>query len=200
MTNQSNHLIVFMRNPVAGKVKKRLSLRVGPDVALEIFRKLYKHTLATVDDLPYHKLLYFSEYIDEAISYPYKELKVSLQSGADLGERMKRAFEQSFENSAKRVVLIGTDCPEINTSVIAEAFEELGDHEVVIGPAEDGGYFLIGMSKPNYQIFDQKQWGGENVLIDTIKDLTFNNVSFIVLDMLYDVDTYEDAMRAKLIT
>jgi uncharacterized protein len=200
MSNISaNHLLIFMRNPELGKVKKRLAVSVGNEKALEVYRLLYEHTLSVAGSMPYKKIIYFSQHLDPDVSNLCRDFNLQVQSGADLGERMNSAIKNSLDNGARKVVLIGTDCPDINHQIIAEAFKGLDDNEVVLGPADDGGYYLVGMSLPRFSIFNDIPWGSKNVLTDTIDTLKKNKISFLLLGKMFDVDDFDDAVRAGFI-
>ena len=113
-----------------------------------------------------------------------------MQAGAHLGEKMKNAFREAFEAGYKRVVLIGSDLPDLDILVLTQAFEALRDQKVVLGPASDGGYYLIGLTEIPKRIFANKSWGGPKVLADTLDDLKGIPVS--LLSEKNDVDRYED--------
>ena len=194
--NEPCHLIVFLKNAELGRVKTRLAVEVGDDKALDIYQKLSAYTLNVVSNLPYDKRIYFSSQIKSEELLPDDSFKHFLQRGKDLGDRMYSALKSSFVESAQKVVIIGSDCPVISESIIAEAFDALNDTDVVIGPAEDGGYYLIGMSQPYKFLFEDIIWGTENVFIDTYTKLNDHNIKFRILERLYDVDTVDDAKKA----
>jgi len=115
----------------------------------------------------------------------------------DLGERMKNAFIKGFEDGYERIVLIGSDLPDITAQHINKGLEALNKTEVVFGPAEDGGYYLVGLSKMHQSIFNDKPWSTSQLLEKTLKELRENNISCSTLDTLNDIDTYEDLVASK---
>ncbi|MDC0007342.1 TIGR04282 family arsenosugar biosynthesis glycosyltransferase, partial [Winogradskyella sp.] len=116
----------------------------------------------------------------------------TVQNGADLGERMLNAFKDGFKAGYKKIVLIGSDLPDINASHILQGLEVLKDNDVVFGPAEDGGYYLVGMSKMVASIFTNKPWSQPNLLEVTLQELHNNNTTIGTLATLNDIDNYED--------
>ncbi len=186
-------VIVFVKNIKLGKVKTRLAKTIGNQAAFEVYKELVTITeLATkVLDVPLH--IYFS---DKVIDTKWKNAYKTVQKGSDLGERMKNAFINGFKKGYERIVLIGSDLPDINATHIQNGLNALNHSEVVFGPAEDGGYYLVGMSKMNSQIFEKKPWSQSNLLEKTLHELDQLNVSVSILDMLNDIDTYEDLIAS----
>ena len=186
----SNLLMIFTRNPELGKVKTRLAKTIGDEAALEIYKFLLEHTVKVTKDLKADKATYYSvsninnDIWDPAL-YQKKE-----QKGDDLGERMHNAFSEAFQNGYEKVIIIGSDMYDITSEHIEEAFTQLDNNEIVVGPAEDGGYYLLGLKKPIRAIFENKAWGTDTVFQDTMKDLTNNQVH--LLETLNDIDVYED--------
>ncbi len=189
---------VFIKNPKKGVVKTRLAVSVGEDQALSIYKKLLAYTKDLILELEAQKEVWYSKFIDNNDDWDLKNFAKKLQSGADLGERMKNALKESFDEDPKQlVILIGSDCAELTQKVIEEAFEELRENDLVIGPAEDGGYYLIGMSKYIPGIFDGIEWSTENVLSQTLAKAKNEHASVFLLKKLNDVDTIEDWERVK---
>ena len=118
------------------------------------------------------------------------------QKGEDLGERMLNAFKNGFEAGYKKIVLIGSDLPEINPDYIKKGIETLDNNEVVFGPAEDGGYYLVGMSNLIEDIFLNKPWSQPSLLKGTLQELHNLNISVGILGTLNDIDTYEDLITS----
>lgn len=140
-----NVLIIFTKNPLYGKVKTRLAATVGNDKALEAYKTLTNHTHAITYYLNCSKIVFYTdEIVEDGI---WKDYQKQLQHGTDLGERMMNAFEYVFQNEYLKAVIIGCDCPELTEQIIKKAFEHLDKYDVVIGPAADGGYYLLGMKK-----------------------------------------------------
>lgn len=189
--NREKVLIVLLKNPIRGKVKTRLAESVGEDAALQIYLRLMKHTLTIADKVQAHKLILWSDYIQDGPG-SLGSATHGLQQGGDLGERMAAAFRQSFNLGAQRAVIIGSDCPGINADLIEEAFDQLVRNDVVIGPACDGGYYLLGMSSFYPQLFAGKKWSTEHVYRDTLADTLRLALSASILKEMSDIDEEKD--------
>ncbi|MEP7253972.1 MAG: TIGR04282 family arsenosugar biosynthesis glycosyltransferase, partial [Ginsengibacter sp.] len=161
-------LIIFVRNPVLGKVKSRLAATLGPEKALEIYKALLKHTRDISVDLFCDKFIFYEDFVNENDLWPNDVYKKYLQEGSDLGSRMEKAFKQLFDSRYEKVVIVGSDCYELSDNAIKNAFYLLSENDIVIGPASDGGYYLLGMKKFIPQLFEDKKWSSETVYIDTI--------------------------------
>lgn len=183
-----NQLIIFIKNPVKGKVKTRLAAGIGNDKALEIYLILIDHTLKIAAKTNSDKHLFFSDYLTEDYSGTTK----NCQHGNDLGERMKNAFHSVMKGEEIKTIIIGTDCAELNHEIITLAFEKLETHDLVIGPAIDGGYYLLGMKKYFPEIFIGIEWSTSEVLVQTIELANKNSKSVYLLPVLCDIDTEED--------
>jgi len=190
-------LIIFVKNPVLGKVKTRLAADIGNEKALKVYQYLLNYTKDVLLECPFDKVVYYLDEIAFSDIFEFEYFDKELQNGFDLGDRMQNAIKASLDLGYKKAVLIGSDCAEITSAIIEEAFEKLNNHDVVLGPAIDGGYYLIGMQKSQKQLFKNKQWGGSNVLVDTLLDLKEKDNSYYLLPALNDVDTLEDL---KLLT
>ena len=186
-----NLLIIFYRNPEKGKVKTRLAATLGDDKALLVYLELARQTRTVTVLLDCDKAVYYSSKIEEGDLWT-RDYGKFLQRGADLGIRMRNAFEEGFARGYKSICTIGTDCYELTSREIREAFQYLKDCDVVIGPAADGGYFLLGMNKLYPQLFEKKKWSTETVFDDTIRDIEAAGLTFLELKTLSDVDTEED--------
>lgn len=184
--------MVFIKNPVAGKVKTRLAATLGDSAALAIYRKLLGHTLQITRPLPCVKVACFSHFIPGDDEWRSSGFKAGLQQGADLGERMYNAFAGNIDKTCRHAVLIGSDCFELNTDIIEQAFTALRNHDVVIGPAADGGYYLLGMKRPHPALFQHKQWSTDTVLKDTLQDCSALHLSWFLLPELSDIDEEKD--------
>ena len=191
----NNALIIFIKNPVKGKVKTRLAATIGDDMALEIYKKLLKHTLDIVEHVAVDKFLFFSDTIEESIGFVNTPVYKVIQSGNNLGDKMSNAFERLFKNKYKRIIIIGTDCPGITANILEEAFSKLNDKDVVIGPAVDGGYYLIGVNQEQSNLFDNIEWSTSAVLNSTIGRCKKNNLSYTLLEELSDVDEEKDLIH-----
>jgi rSAM/selenodomain-associated transferase 1 len=185
-------LIIFYRNPELGKVKTRLAATVGDEKAFAIYLKLASHTREVALQTACDRVVYYSDFIDTEDSWSNDQFKKSLQTGESLGERMKQAFANSFDAGYKRVCIIGTDCPGLTTQIINESFVKLKSNDVVIGPATDGGYYLLGMENFWPTLFENKAWSTDSVLSQTVQDAKQLNLLNFLLPTLTDVDEEKD--------
>lgn len=189
-TKNSNCLIIFTRNPELGKGKRRLAATVGDPAAFEIYKFLLAHTREITKDLNATKQVWYSEEVQKNDDWDTAIYDKYAQEGEDLGLRMKIAFLEAFKTH-DHVIIIGSDMYDMNQADLENAFEQLKSHDAVIGPAEDGGYYLLGFTKKLVAgVFENKEWGTERVLEKTLNDL--KNVNCAVLEERNDVDYYED--------
>lgn len=185
-----NLLLIFTRNPELGKVKTRLAKDVGEKSALKIYEFLLNHTAAVTKNLAVTREVYYSEAIWEQDVWDNELYSKKLQQGEDLGDRMLQAFKESFKNGYKNIIIIGSDLYELETKDLQSAFHLLEQKEAVIGPALDGGYYLLGMNKLYPEVFKQKAWGTSSVLGATLEDLKGTDLG--VLETRNDVDHFSD--------
>lgn len=183
-------LLIFTRNPELGKVKTRLAKTVGDQTALEIYSFLLQKTREVSLKVSSDKAIYYSVKIRENDIWDANSYQKHLQMGDDLGVRMQHAFQQSFKDGYQKVVIIGSDLYDLTPEIIENAFTQLDSNELVLGPAKDGGYYLLGMKTLHPAIFQNKEWGTASVLRETLEDLKDKKVS--LLEELNDVDVYED--------
>lgn len=184
-------MLIFLRNPVLGKTKTRLAKTIGDEKALKIYLKLLTHTLQTASRLKKATVrLCFTEQADESDFFKAYNFENTQQKGDDLGQRMQHEFEKGFAEGYGKVVVIGTDLPTLATHHLENAFEALNTFDAVLGPAADGGYYLLGLKKSIPEVFRGKAWGTETVLRETLLDLEKNKV--YLLETLNDIDTEED--------
>lgn len=188
-------LLILTRNPELGKCKTRLASKVGDKTALDIYQFLLDHTVSFTKELEVEKWVYYSEEIWEDDIWDSKIYQKKLQIGEDLGERMMNAFKEGFQTGFDNIIIIGSDMFHLNQSDLEEAFSRLKDNDYVVGPAEDGGYYLLGMKSLNKKLFQNKIWGTDTVLSNTLKDLKSDEVA--LLDEKNDVDYYEDIKDIK---
>ena len=185
-----NLILVFVRNPELGKVKTRLAKTIGASAALKTYTILLSHTESVLQAIPYDKVVYYSEEIQQNDLWNETLYFKKLQKGFDLGARMRHAFGMAFEDSYEKVVIVGSDLYDLKPTHIEDAFEALDDHDIVIGPSLDGGYYLLGMKELHSAVFENKVWGTNSVLKATLNDLKQQNVK--LLEALNDIDTFED--------
>jgi len=186
-------VLIFQKNAILGKVKTRLAAGVGEEQALNIYIQLLAKTYLVLRDISVSITTYFSEFIPEKPTYPAGNRMV--QVGQDLGERMKNAFAENFELGIEKVVLIGTDCPSLEGKHIIQAFEALDQSDLVLGPAKDGGYYLIGMKRRADFLFEGITWSSELVLSQTLALAAEQDLQTSLLPVLEDIDTLEDWER-----
>ncbi|HKL02952.1 MAG TPA: TIGR04282 family arsenosugar biosynthesis glycosyltransferase [Cryomorphaceae bacterium] len=190
--NHDSLLIVFAKNPELGKVKTRLARTIGDEKALMIYLKLLEHTHAIADKVFADKAVFYSEKVQDFDILDYYKFPKFLQKGRSLGERMDRAIGQAFAQQYEKVVIIGSDCFELSTEIIEDALRALDDTNVVVGPAVDGGYYLLGMDRHYPHLFKNKNWSSEDVFLDTLLDIKKLNLSYTLMPTLNDVDEEKD--------
>lgn len=189
-------LIIFYRNPDLGKVKTRLEATVGDEKALAIYLMLASHTRSITEHVSVDKVVYYADFIDREDNWSNTLFDKQLQRGADLGERMLNAFADGFSDSYQSICIIGTDCYDLTTEIIVKAFKKLERQDAVIGPAHDGGYYLLGMNNLLAGVFRNKQWSTGSVCADTMSDFKKLGLNFFQLEMLTDVDQESDLPEA----
>ena len=183
-------VLVFCKNQIIGKVKSRLALKIGQKKAFLIYSELVDKTASIVNSLSSEVHVYYSDYIEENDKFNSSKIKKFIQKGNNLGYRIINALNISFKNFSP-VVVIGSDLWKLEISDIEDTFRILKNKNVVIGPSNDGGYYLIGMNYLDTKIFENKNWGEESVLNDTIRDID-DKTNIHLLDEKTDIDTYDD--------
>ena len=190
---------LFARAPRLGRVKTRLSPRFTPEEALALHVALLADSLellrrgAAATQAAGRLYLADGELPDPEIAAPGIELRP--QQGADLGERLRRAFQEALEPGPGRMVVIGSDSPQLPVQWVARAFEELESHELIIGPARDGGYYLLGVRRVHPFLFEEIPWGTSQVYRETVRRARRQGVSIASLPALDDVDVEESVAR-----
>ncbi|KAM3095816.1 TIGR04282 family arsenosugar biosynthesis glycosyltransferase [Phormidesmis sp. 146-12] len=198
-------LIIFTRYPEPGKAKTRLIPALGPQGAAALHRQMTEQTLTEVRHLqtlrPVAVEVRFSgsdlfespaRGRDQMQAWLGKDLSYSSQHSGDLGDRLSQAFQSAFDRSAKSVIAIGTDCPDLDASILAIAFEKLQTHDLVLGAATDGGYYLIGLRHFMPDLFVGVAWSTAIVLQQTVAIAEKLGCSIAYLPVLSDVDRPED--------
>lgn len=185
----------MIKYPEPGRVKTRLAGDIGAEKAALICRKITERVMKqTMPDAgKFERFVFYdpSERIRDFVSWLPHE-KFIAQAGSDVGERMDNAIRYLLENGAEKVVITGADIPELSGKIIIQAFEMLGHADVVVGPAHDGGYYLIGMKSPMPELFRNIIWSTRYVFSETIMALEHSGKSYGVLPVLSDLDTIED--------
>ncbi len=202
----SNALIVFIKNPQLGKVKTRLAATVGNEKALEIYHLLMAHTQKITNQIDTKKYLYYSDFVDNNDIWPndvYHKLRQNATQ--DLGLKMASAFRDTIRENHPKVLIVGSDCLELTQEIINQAYTQLGDNEVVIGPAYDGGYYLIGFDFKSIgercgevlrKVFLDKKWSHSNVFAEAIQACQNLNLKVAKLPTLTDVDEEKDFLKS----
>jgi rSAM/selenodomain-associated transferase 1 len=184
----STALIIFVRNPVHGKVKTRLAKVIGDDRALEIYILLLKHTFDITKGLKCKKFVFYANEIAQDDLWSGADFGKRLQRGNDLGERMQNAMNELFIKGFSQVIIIGSDCFELNSSVLEDAISYLNKNDAVFGPAQDGGYYLLGLKTLIPELFVNKKWSTNEVAKETINDFKRLQISYYLLPKLNDID------------
>jgi hypothetical protein len=179
-------LIVFVKKPVEGKVKTRLAKGVGHTEAVRIYKALLTNTEEVIAPLS-QDVFIFSDVHFEGY---FKGYSWYLQEGTDLGVKMYNAFEQVFSLGYHSVSIIGSDCFELTTEIIQDAYKSAKPS--VLGPSKDGGYYLLGLKGNHKAIFDKVDWSTERVLEQTKKQLQSVEMNYDLLPTLTDIDDLED--------
>lgn len=183
-------LIIFVRNPVQGRVKTRIAATIGDENALAIYKHLLQYTKQIVSFLDVTKHVFYADELNGNDLWDGNEKY--LQTGNDLSDRMKNAFNCVFAKGYSKVIIIGSDCFELTPSIIDSAFDYLDESDIVIGPAKDGGYYLLGMSTPHPYLFENIQWSTNRVFNETLGIIRENNLSISLLPELNDIDEEKD--------
>lgn len=189
-------ILIFIKNPQLGQVKTRLADSVGPACALQIYQQLLELTQKVTAQIDCSRQLWYSQFIDKNDGWDSSQFEKKQQQGQDLGRRMGHAFEEAFAEGFERAVIIGSDCAELTAEIIQAAFSELKNHDVVIGPSQDGGYYLLGMKKRYPTLFEHIDWSTSTVYDDTVARIQELNLSYSNLPMLNDIDTEEDLRQS----
>lgn len=191
-------IIVFVKNPEPGKVKTRLAKDIGDAAAVDVYRQLLRHTHDVLVPVSAGKFIFYADEINRLDLWETNSFYKQLQHGNDLGERMQHAFSFLFELGYERVLIIGSDCPQLSTVHLNHAFELLETHDVCIGPVDDGGYYLLGLRAVHLPFFSNKAWSTDSVYSSTINDATEAGLTVAVTtEQLRDVDTLTDWEELK---
>jgi rSAM/selenodomain-associated transferase 1 len=188
-----NHLCIFVKNPELGKVKTRLAKSINDKKALEVYKYLLQLTKKVVDQLNCDVTIWYAN--QPAKNDIWDDYRKSAQIEGDLGMRMHHAILESKKRSFENTCIIGSDCPGLTSEIINSAFDNLSASDVVIGPATDGGYYLIGMKKSHKTLFESINWSTSSVLSSTIEIANMLGLSYYLLPELSDIDTIDDLNR-----
>lgn len=192
---KTDALLIFIRNPELGKVKTRLAKIIGDAKALVVYEDLLQHTMEQTQNVDCDKFVFYDSAIVEGDIWEDDFYQKRIQTKGDLGDKMQGAFELLFDMGYTNCLIVGSDLFDLKTEIIETAFTELQKNNVVLGPAEDGGYYLLGLKEMNKKLFQDKDWGSSTVLSDTLKDLETQKTH--LLPTLNDIDTFEDLMNSN---
>jgi uncharacterized protein len=189
----NERLIVFLKAPRPGSVKTRIAQTAGRDRACSIYGELVEAVLNRLTALKDIELRFSPDDAETEIQkWLRNDWLAQPQGDGDLGERLHRAFANAFAAGAERIVIIGSDSPEVSTKDIRVAWKELNTHDIVVGPAVDGGYWLIGLRAPQPQLFAGIEWSSDQVLAQTLSRAKSLGLKIQLLRILADIDTEED--------
>ena len=170
---------------------------IGIDKALDVYQELIHHTHKITKKLEVDKSVYYSEYVEIEDIWDNGDFKLTSQKGFTLGEKMSNAFDEAFD-SYNKVIIIGSDCYDLSSKHIKLAFEMLEENDVVVGPAKDGGYYLLGMSEFFPQLFQDKEYSTDTVLKELLEEAEELELSVYKLPVLNDIDTLEDLKETNI--
>jgi len=189
-------LLFFIKNPERGKVKTRLASAVGGEMAVRLYKRFLLEMLSTLNKgtFLFYLCFYPADALEGLRNWLGEDYLYMPQQGEDLGERMKNCFMEALAMNFKRVVLIGSDIPDLPLEFIEEAFRSLNENDAVIGPSLDGGYYLIGFKDKKFspKVFKGIPWSTERVFEQTMKILGREGLTVHTLQPRRDIDTIED--------
>ncbi len=189
--------MIFVRNPIPGTVKTRLAKSIGNQKALEVYHQLMAHTAAVSAAAEADCKVFYSTETVRGDVFDDNRFQKGVQHQGGLGERMESAFSEACLRYHK-VVIIGSDCYDLDSERLNHAFEALEENDVVIGPAFDGGYYLIGMKQLHPELFRNKTWSTQSVLPDTIQSIVQLGKKYTLLPALRDIDHLSDLEKTDL--
>lgn len=181
-----------MKVPQRGKVKSRLAKDIGEAKALRVYEVLLEKCRWEIGQVDCEVDLYYHPFIVEEDIWEPHQFNKKLQAKGDLGLKMKIAFEEHFRSNKSPAVIIGSDCYDLEAKHIEAAFEALKKHDVVFGPANDGGYYLLGMNRLIPQLFRDIPWSTDQVLKRSVEELEISRLKYFMLEELIDLDTFAD--------
>lgn len=193
-------LIIFTKNPEPGLVKTRLAGSIGDEKALAVYEILRRHTACIAEKVAVQRIVFYSHFLPANDIFITDKFNIQLQVGDDLGERMRDAIKRGFEAGFRHIVLIGTDCYELSSAMLDAAFAALEHADAVVGPASDGGFYLIGLNLLIPELFLGREWSTKEVLSETIAALERLAIKHELLPELSDIDTFDDLKKSGLWT
>ena len=196
-----NILCIFAKPPIAGKTKKRLAADIGDEAAADLSRIMLNLLISECKNSKADKVFLYIPLENSIADFHMvdcRELSVHHQKGSDLGQKMSNMFQECCEDNNK-VILIGSDCITHTANTLNEAFMFLASNQIIIQPADDGGYVLIGQSQFCAEIFDGPKWGSSSVFETTIKILNSIKRTVFVLPQAFDIDVKADLYKLRAI-
>lgn len=198
--DENNTLIIFAKFPEPGKVKTRLARDLGDNKAAEIYSGIARDIISRVSKSPAYETVIYYDPPDKKneIALWLKDLtKIDSehlipQEGSSLGKRISGAFERVFSSGGDKAVIIGTDCTDVTASMIENTFSDLRNFDAVLGPAQDGGYYLLGLKQFVPELFQAIDWSTELVLGQTLSHLDMLGYNYKSLETLRDIDNLND--------
>ena len=194
--DSKNCALFFVKYPVPGRVKTRLAQQIGTETAADLYKNFVTDILAALKSSGVNFKIVFDppDSKDQFQQWLGKECSYTPQVGQDLGQRMKNAFIQAFSEGFDRVVVIGSDSPDLPNEYLDLAFDALDTNDAVLGPSSDGGYYLLGFTKDSFssEAFEQITWSSNKVFDQTINILKKHRRKFYLLPQWHDIDTIED--------
>jgi rSAM/selenodomain-associated transferase 1 len=187
-------VVVYGRQPIPGRVKTRLAASVGDEAAAALYRALLQRSIQQAVLTGWHTVLALAE---EPVCgwQPQTPVALEIQRGADLGERLRQTFGSRFSEGWSGAIVVGSDCPGMTADHIRAAAADLESFPAVMGPAEDGGYWLIGQRAPGADLFSGIPWSSRDTLEATRQRLGELGIEWAEIDRLVDIDTVEDVER-----
>ena len=199
MNEKENLVIIFIKCPLMGTVKTRLSKTIGEKMAQELYKRFVLDIIASLEGTGIPFVIYYT--IDSCeetmVNWIGKDFRYHVQEGNGLGDRIKNSFIKSFSDGYENVILIGSDSPDLPPKYLIESFEYLRSNDVIIGPAVDGGYYLVGFRADTFApiIFHGIEWSSGNEFRETMNKLEEEGAGVHLLPEWYDIDTYEDLKK-----
>lgn len=193
--NEQNNIITFCKYPTEGKVKTRIAKTAGNEFATKLYKIFAEHTFKEIlkadSALPY---LFFTDKDDRGRikDWAGAGFFLELQEGDDLGEKMYNAFKKVIDRNSVKTIILGTDIPDLSCNIISKATKALDNSDIVIGPSNDGGYYLLGMKKLYKGLFTNIKWSENSVFHSTLEKINTLNLSYSILPELIDIDTEDD--------
>ena len=185
-------LIIFVKNLESGNAKTRIAATIGEAATLRVYKVLLEKTKSIIETLPCKKYVFYADHIAENDLWSNGNFEKRLQIEGNLGEKMKAAFKDVLAEGAEKIVIIGSDCYDLTTKIVESAFASLNFNDAVIGPAEDGGYYLLGMKEMIDPVFDINEWGSSTLCNSTFYILKDSFKEVAMLPTLNDVDEEKD--------